>query len=250
MRRRGWLAAVSCFAAGLLVPFAIPLIGWAQTGVVRQFQSAPSDMTSTDRSDATLEVPRIAAPAPVSAGTPVPKTSVSADEAALEPPDLSGTDHPDSDATAGKLPYLGIAVQYIVSNDTPGHEVQGLEVVAVDPASPAERAGLHGRGQLTKLGASGATAGALFAPLDLIIMPLLKKAGDLGEDGDLIIAIDDNRVGSESDLKDAVTALKPGDIIYFTLVRQHQGGSHETLKLPIRLAPPRLSARDHVRSFA
>jgi len=165
------------------------------------------------------------------------------------PPDLSGVnpawpEPANADAAAAKLPYLGISVQYIVSNDTRGPEVRGLEVVGVDPASPAEQAGLRGRGQLTKLGASGATAGALMAPLDLIIMPLLKRAGDLGEDGDLIIAIDDNRVEAEGDLRNALAALKPGDVIYLTLVRQHQGGLHETLKLPVRLGAPRLSARD------
>jgi hypothetical protein len=224
----------------------------AQTGVVRSAQSAPANVTAGDQSSGTLDVsPRIAAPPPVSASTPAAEPPLPADMPGVAPADLYGAPEPDAgDADAGKLPYLGIAVQYIVSNDTPGREVHGLEVVGVDPASPAEQAGLHGRGQLTKLGASGATAGALFAPLDLIIMPLLKRAGDLGEDGDLIIAIDDNRVESESDLKNALAALKPGDVIYLTLVRQHQGGAHETLKLPVRLAPPRLSARDDGGMFA
>ncbi|MGO9265828.1 MAG: PDZ domain-containing protein [Candidatus Binataceae bacterium] len=249
MGRRVWIAALGCAAIGLLIPLA----GLAQTGVVRSAQSAPADVTAADQSGGTLDVsPRIAAPPPISASTPAAEPPIPADMTGVAPADLYGAPEPDAgnaDATAGKLPYLGIAVQYIVSNDTPGREVHGLEVVGVDPASPAEQAGLHGRGQLTKLGASGATAGALFAPLDLVIMPLLKRAGDLGEDGDLIIAIDDNRVESESDLKNALAVLKPGDVIYLTLVRQHQGGAHETLKLPVRLAPPRLSARDGGKLF-
>lgn len=238
MERRSWLAAAGCVAVGLLIPLA----GLAQTGVVRGASPVPADVTAADRSGGTLDVPpRLTAPPPAAA--------VPAPAAGSEPPDLPGAnpggpDAANGDAAASKLPYLGIEVQYIVSNDTPGREVRGLEVVGVDPASPAEQAGLHGRGQLTRLGASGATAGALMAPLDLIIMPLLKKAGDLGEDGDLIIAIDDNRVDTESDLKNALAALKAGDVIYLTVVRQHQDGAHETLKLPVRLAPPRLSARD------
>jgi hypothetical protein len=242
MGRRNWIVALGCVAMGLLVPCA----GMAQTGVVRAVQPAPAAATAADQAGDTLEVPprfSTRPPVPVDA-TPVAEPQLPADLPGVAPADLYGAPDANADATAGKLPYLGLAVQYIVSNDTPGRAVHGLEVVGVDPASPAEQAGLHGRGQLTKLGASGATAGALFAPLDLVIMPLLKRAGDLGEDGDLIIAIDDNRVEGESDLKDALAALKPGDVIYLTLVRQHQGGAHETLKLPVRLAAPRLSARD------
>ncbi len=138
-----------------------------------------------------------------------------------------------------RLPYLGLAVQYIESNDVPGKEVRGLEVVGVDPNSPAEAGGIRARGRLTKLGASGATAGALMPPLDLVVMPLLKKAGKLGADGDLIIAIDDNRVEAEDDLKTALQTLRPGDVIYLTVVRPHLDGMHETLKLPVKLGVPR-----------
>jgi len=220
----------------------------AQEGIVRM--PPPQAQVSLSGADqaGTLDVPPRfgssppAAPAPSivppaasnsSAETPNSPESAPADAGAASP-----------ELSEGRLPYLGIGVQYIVSDNTPGREVRGLEVVEVDPASPAEHAGLHGRGQMTNLGASGATAGALMAPLDLIITPLLKKAGDLGENGDLIVAIDDNRIQGENDLRNALASLKPGDVIYLTLVRQHKDGSHETLKLPVRLAAPRLSVRD------
>jgi S1-C subfamily serine protease len=212
--------------------------GFTQTGVIRS--SPPAD-TATDRVGGTLEVPpRIGAPQP-------------APEDQVEPPESSDA-VPSSDqiggpaaptpgasdnAAAVRLPYLGLAVQYIESNDVPGKEVHGLEVVGVDPNSPAENGGLRARGPLTKLGASGATAGALMAPLDLIVMPLLKKAGKLGADGDLIIAIDDNRVEAENDLKTTLQTLRPGDVIYLTVVRPHLDGMHETLKLPVKLGQPR-----------
>jgi hypothetical protein len=44
------------------------------------------------------------------------------------------------------LPYLGISVQRIESHSTPGRVIDGLEIVNIDPNSPAERAGLKGRG--------------------------------------------------------------------------------------------------------
>jgi C-terminal processing protease CtpA/Prc len=158
---------------------------------------------------------------------------------------------PPNDAAqpTADLPYLGASVQYIESNDTPGAAVHGLQVVSVDPNSPAEQAGLRGQGQLTKIGASGVTAGAMMAPLDLIIVPLLKKAGKLGADGDLIVAIDDNRVEGASALETALETLKPGDTIYLTIIRLHQDGQHETLKLPIKLGPPHDLA-SHADPFA
>jgi S1-C subfamily serine protease len=95
---------------------------------------------------------------------------------------------------------------------------------------------------MTGLGASGATAGALLAPLDIALMPLLKKTGQLGETGDLIIAVDDRRVTGEVDLETALADSKPGDTIYLTVVRAGTNGTHQTIKTPVKLASP-LSAR-------
>ena len=69
------------------------------------------------------------------------------------------------------------------------------------------------------IGASGATAGELLGPLDAALKPLLAKSGQLGEDGDLIVAIDDHRVTSDSDLPDHLGRLHPGDIIYLSVLR-------------------------------
>jgi S1-C subfamily serine protease len=137
-----------------------------------------------------------------------------------------------------KRPYLGISVQYIESHATPGRDLRGLAVVSVDPKSPADHAGLRGRGPMTGLGASGATAGAMMPPLDIILMPLLRRSGQLGLNGDLIVAIDDKRIENERDLQDQIEGLKPGDTIYFTVVRTDQKGLHRTLKIPIKLGDP------------
>ncbi len=126
-------------------------------------------------------------------------------------------------------------MQTIYSDDRPGGLVSGLEVVSVDNDSPAANAGLRGRTKMTSAGESGATVGALVPPLDLIVMPLLKKTGSLGQGGDLIIAIDDRRVATDDDLQSELESLKPGDIIYLTILRKAADGAQQTMKLPIKL---------------
>jgi PDZ domain-containing protein len=210
----------------------------AQTGVVHDApvppaNQLPADAPALNQSAPTLEVPPRLIPPPAAAPSPSP----SGDTSAIAP----GADVPDTDDSAAaepKRPYLGMSIQYIQSDATPGREVRGLEVVGVDPDSPAEHAGLRPRGAMTNVGATGATAGALVPPLDLVVMPLLKKSGQLGAPGDLIVAIDDQRINSEADLQDVLDQSKPGDTIYFTVVRSTQGGGHDTLKVPVRLGDP------------
>jgi hypothetical protein len=223
--------------AGILCAFALlaPINGFAQTGV-SSHSGARADP------DQTLEIAPRAAPPPV----PPVVTPAPDDDAPPLPtsgPPVSETTPPDHTAES-KRPYIGMSVQYVETHATPGHDVQGLEVVSVDPNSPAESAGLRGRGEMTRLGATGATAGALMPPLNLFMMPLLKKSGQLGDSGDLIVAIDDKRVKGETDLQDALDAAKPGDTIYLTITRPSRDGSHRTLKLPVKLGQPDQSARN------
>jgi S1-C subfamily serine protease len=171
-----------------------------------------------------------AAEGPSSVDAPAPPDSASAGQ--------DGATESGGGSPSQKRPYLGISIQYIESQATPGRNVRGLAVVSVDPNSPADHAGLRGRGSMTGLGASGATAGALMPPLDIILMPLLQRSGQLGLNGDLIVAIDDKRIEYESDLQNEIDGLKPGDTIYFTLVRTEQKGGRETLKIPVKLGDP------------
>jgi PDZ domain len=197
---------------------------------------ATSAHAQSNDNDQTLEIaPRIPAPpAAVSALTPSASDSGARDQSAAGP---SSAAPPDDSATANqKRPYLGIGVQTIFSDDQPARVVTGLEVVSVDRDSPADLAGLRGRTKMTSLGESGATAGALIPPLDLVMMPLLKKTGALGQGGDLIVAIDDRRVTNELDLQNELASLKPDDTIYFTIVRTAADGTKRTLKLPVKLA--------------
>ena len=167
------------------------------------------------------------AKAPETPEQSAPEPDLGSDNAPL-PADLPASEN------NGPRPYLGITVLYTVSTRN-GQQVSGLEVMDVDTNSPASRAGLRGPTPMTTIGASGATAGELLGPLDAALRPLLAKSGQLGEDGDLIVAIDDHRVTSDSDLPDRLARLHPGDIIYLTVLRQQRGGSYKAVKLPVTL---------------
>lgn len=193
--------------------------------------SAPADASTSDQ---TLEIrPRIPAAPPA----PPPPDSGSNSNDITQPADSApASSAPQSLAALNAdRPYLGIAVQTIFSNERPGAPVTGLEVVSVDDNSPAAIAGLRGRTHMSSAGESGATVGALVPPLDLFVMPLLKKSGSLGQTGDLIIAIDDRRVTNNLDLESELGTLKPGDVIYLTITRSDKTGAQQTLKLPIKL---------------
>jgi hypothetical protein len=216
-----------------------------------QTNAGPSQQSSASRSDEappspagepdqTLEIaPRAVAP-PAAAAPPARDDAEREDGSGSVAPSPASIPAPDNGSAAAnqKRPYLGASLQYIYSDDTPGRVVQGLEVVSVDPKSPAECAGLHGRRAMTKMGATGATASVLAPPLDLVLMPLLRRAGALGATGDLIIAIDDQPVQSDKDLGNALGALKPGDTVYFTIARTMPDNSHKTYKLPVTLGAP------------
>jgi C-terminal processing protease CtpA/Prc len=243
----------------------------AQNGVVRD-GAAPAGTTNDEPllpqdssvapgvpSQRTLEIaPRVVAP-PSPAAAPSPSG-----DAATQP----ATDDDVSDATgtaddaahtkaitqapggetatvpSESRPYLGLSVQYIVTHDPPWKIVQGLEVVSVDEGSPAAQAGLKGRGQMTSVGETGATASNLMAPLNLIVMPLLAKSGSLGSSGDLIVAIDDKRIDKADALREALDRDKPGDVIYLTIARAGSGSQKNTIKVPVKLAAARPSAGD------
>lgn len=137
----------------------------------------------------------------------------------------------------GPLPYLGITVRY-TTRCYLGKEEHGLEIVSVDPQSPAEQAGLKGRAAMTSVGAASMTATGMLGPLDSLARPLLAKAGALGHGGDLIVAVDDVRLRSQQELEGALSRLRPGDTLYITVIRPSTDDQHQTLKIPVRLGSP------------
>ncbi len=197
--------------------------------------------TAPTSGDQTLVIPPAISPdaqQPAAGGetTPAPQEDtatpdIGSDNAPL-PADIPASQH------HGPLPYLGVSVLYTASMRS-GQQISALEVTGVDSDSPAARAGLRPGKPATTVGASTATAGELLGPVDAALRPLLAKSGQLGKDGDLIVAIDDHRVTSDSDLPDRLARLNPGDIIYLTVLRQQRDGSYKTVKLPVTLGFPK-----------
>jgi hypothetical protein len=110
-----------------------------------------------------------------------------------------------------------------------GAEVYGLEVLQVAPQGPAHYAGLKQRG------AGGAASlvtlfGALLGPLSLATLPLQDRA-EHERAGDLVVAIDDQRVRTLRQLDKELAKLRPGDTAYLTVIRP----PHQTMKVAIQV---------------
>src|SRR5271166_4844523 len=126
-------------------------------------------------------------------------------------------------------PYLGITVQYTTMCYLGGEE-HGLEVLTVDPNSPASQAGLQARSGITAVGAALSTLSGIIPGGAILANKALATSGAMGQGGDLIVAVDDKRVRDQSDLETAMSRLKPGDTMYLTVIRP-EGNSHKTIKI-------------------
>jgi hypothetical protein len=134
-------------------------------------------------------------------------------------------------------PYLGITVQYVTKCYMGGEE-HGLEVLTVDPNSPASQAGLQARSGVTAVGAAVSTLSAIIPGGAILADKALATSGAMGQGGDLIVAVDDKRVRDQSDLETAMSRLKPGDTMYLTVIRPNgtdEHAPHATLKIAVRV---------------
>ncbi len=131
-------------------------------------------------------------------------------------------------------PYLGASLEYSTQCYL-GMEEHGFEVMSVYPGSPADKAGLQGKKPAKAIGLVGGLASSALGPLALVALPLLKRSGALGSDGDLIVAVDDKRVRNEKELTDALGHLRPGDTTYVTVIRPLPGGAHRTMRIALNL---------------
>lgn len=127
---------------------------------------------------------------------------------------------------------LGMNVEY-QTYCYKGAEEHGLEVISVDANSPAEKSGLKPRGN-TGLAAAAMTASAFLGPLQIVTNHFLAKA-EQDAHGDLIVAVDDQRIRTKADLDDAMARLRPGDTMYLTVVRPLPGGDHKTMKIKVKV---------------
>lgn len=136
--------------------------------------------------------------------------------------------HPQDpgDRDDGHVPYLGVELESTTECYF-GMEEHGFEVVSVYPNSPAARAGLQARTRSTPLGD--------FESLAIFTIPMLRRSGALGMDGDLIVAVDDRRVRTEREIAAALDRLRPGDTTYITVIRPVVGGGHRTMRVALHI---------------
>ncbi|HYL60727.1 MAG TPA: PDZ domain-containing protein [Candidatus Acidoferrales bacterium] len=205
--------------------------------------SAPPPGSIASQGTGGAETPRLPAGQPTDSATleiaPQPTTLApanKADDLQHQPAPREGEDiatlnknwHPPDrdDRDDGRVPYLGIELESTTECYL-GMEEHGFEVVRVYPNSPADRAGLHARTASTPLGD--------FESLAIFTIPMLRRSGALGMDGDLIIAVDDRRVRTEHDVEAALDRLRPGDTTYITVIRPEVGGGHRTMRVALHV---------------
>jgi PDZ domain len=194
--------------------------------------------------DATLEIapqPGLVAPKPAIKEIPSDRNfNPGEDTSSIDPNFRPGTENGTGDLDSNQTgngngngyghqpharPYLGITVAY-VSKCYNGGEEHGLEVLTIDPNSPAARAGLQARSGMTAVGAAVSTLSGILPGGSILTSKALGTSGAMGQGGDLIVAVDGNRVRDQSDLESAMSKLKPGDTMYLTVIRPNGTDEH------------------------
>ena len=128
---------------------------------------------------------------------------------------------------------LGVELQEGVRRTKNGREIDGLLVVSLQPGSPAERAGVQaGHRQAHDVIEGAAVAASLVFPPAVLAVPVIETI-QLGENYDLIIGIDGNRVTNFMDFQDRLRDVQPGETVYLNILR---GGKR--LQLPVEMPPP------------
>jgi len=104
-----------------------------------------------------------------------------------------------------------------------GATIDGLMVLEVVKGSPAANAGLH---PYTHTGKSALRLAAMatmmvptpFAALGMVALPLIEYS-HVGESYDMIIGVDGSRVTNYLDFEDRMHDVRPGEIVYLSVVR-------------------------------
>jgi hypothetical protein len=111
-----------------------------------------------------------------------------------------------------------------------GEEVDGLLVTEVKKGSAAAGAGLHPYKRTTHNVITGAAvAAAMVFPPAILIIPVLDYS-QIGESYDLIIGVDGSRVTNFLDFQDKTRDVQPGELIYFSIVRD---GKRLQISVPV-----------------
>jgi S1-C subfamily serine protease len=124
-----------------------------------------------------------------------------------------------------KPAYLGIAGQTVQACRYPA----GVRITRVIEGSPAQQAGLKGEGSLTW---PQAMAGVLtLTPFAPFVLPFFTDS-EHGGSGDLILAVDGKRIHTREELEQEMKRFRPGDTVYFSVLREQSG----VRQIPVHLA--------------
>lgn len=100
-----------------------------------------------------------------------------------------------------------------------GEAADGLLILKVIQGSPAAMAGLHGYHQAIHSALTGAAiAAAMVFPPAILAVPVVVNA-QVGENYDLIIGVDGDRVTNFLDFEDRMRDVRGGELVYFSVVR-------------------------------
>jgi hypothetical protein len=125
---------------------------------------------------------------------------------------------------------LGVELQEGARRMKNGREVDGLLVVALQPGSPAERAGVEAGHRVAHDVLEGAAvAASLVFPPAVLAVPVIETI-QIGENYDLIIGVDGNRVTNFMDFQDQLRDAQPGETVYLNILR-----SGKRLQVPVEM---------------
>jgi len=128
---------------------------------------------------------------------------------------------------------LGVELQEGARRGKNGREIDGLLVVALQPGSPAEVAGVQaGHRAAHDVLEGAAVAASLVFPPAVLAVPVIETI-QLGENYDLIIGVDGNRVTSFMDFQDQLRDAQPGETVYLNILR-----SGRRLQVPVVMPEP------------
>ncbi|HVB81896.1 MAG TPA: PDZ domain-containing protein [Candidatus Binataceae bacterium] len=128
---------------------------------------------------------------------------------------------------------LGVELQEGARRTKSGREVDGLLVVALEPGGPAEHAGVQaGHREAHDVLEGAAVAASLVFPPAVLAVPVIETI-QLGENYDLIIGVDGNRVTNFMDFQDQLRDAQPGETVYLNILR-----SGKRLQVPVEMPPP------------
>lgn len=122
-------------------------------------------------------------------------------------------------AETSDLSPIGVEIRQDHCKLADGERAEGLAIVGVRRGSPAAQAGLRAAANTTHSVLEGfmVVASLVFPPA--ILATALLDSSHVGESYDLIVGVDGERVSNVLEFEDRMRDVKPGDIVYLSLIR-------------------------------